>query len=581
LACVQTEGEEKKEKKARSTFKKSFFLKQGRARALSNPATTTTLSQTPTADKRERERESARVVLLKRGTGSSLPKNTHAHAWKRKKEGKRALFLLACPEQSRSRVEMTKKRTATEMGRGWAARLVCVMMMVLQPPFACGQKEEEDHAVYIDIAADKAEDGGGDIEYCADDTDCGKGYRCPPATHECTKIPDCLANSGREHGARHGECIRCTSDAECGWFPGAAYDFCWPDGACRDVPPFRILSTRIAPEDGDGVLDGVRQGDRVCVTVSPVVRQDLFRVDVTRLDLCASSLYFRGAHAPVVPGVDKSLGRIVDKEGLGRIVDKEGLGGKEDLDQDNGFAAYRYPGILYYDADNPGTSGCRTDPDRVRVHTVFKQSAKKTRARAGSAAYDGEHTSDKRHHFHTTTLSTVTKGQDTVCFDARAMTAPDVPIYIQAKVDVAPARTKGDRELSPDQLIGLYRVYALLHDDNADAEWSGVVPSPRRRVPEASSGEPPIPLHSAFVSAADADASAQMFVSCPTGVKFDGVAGVCEQPSVSKNLFFWMLIASVIALIVGSVLFAIRLRAHNEHMRRVIESGQILLYMDE
>jgi hypothetical protein len=443
---------------------------------------------------------------------------------------------------------------------------------------------DNDEGVYIDISMDGEESVEKEVEYCADDTECDRGYRCSPATQECTKIPDCLPNSGRQHGLKHGECIPCSSDDECGWFPGAGLDFCWPDGGCRDVPPFRIFSTRVVTTNGTVSMSNqhiestgnVNEGDRTCLSVVPTFREDLFHVDIIQLDLCASTLYFKGRNSPVIPGTDKSQDATISFNDVRDYENKKRI---------------LYPGIIPYNPDNPGTTGCRTDPDRVRVHTVLREGPTHD---VGNNEQFTKDMVDGRHHFHPSILSSVTMGKDTVCFSAKAITAPDVPIYIEATIDVTPdtsvhhASMSGDKQkrdvLSEDEVEGLYRVYGLTVDDpSLPMEWKGIVSSPRRYAPAPTT----ISLTNGFApslattgSGSPITSEDSMYVSCPGGTKFDGVAGICEQPAVSKDLFFWLLIASTIVLIIGSVLFIVRLKSHNEYMMHLIRTGQIIHIKD-
>lgn len=447
-----------------------------------------------------------------------------------------------------------------------------------------------DEGVYVDVSmmapdeagtdADRvhesvALESGGDqapVVFCVDDTDCARGYRCSAATQECTKIPECLPNSGREHGLKHGECLPCTTDDECGWFTGAAYDFCWPDGACRDVQPYRLFFTRVDAVNRTASVQRVAEGDRVCVSVVPAFREDLFHVDVRRLDLCASTLYFAGADTPVAAGTDRAAAWYQQRGAL-HAAHLAVTSENQDI---------QYPGILPLDPDRPGSTGCRTDPDRVRVHTVFRKA--RAAAAAEPATGGGERAAadevDGRHHFRPSVLSSVTAGFDTVCFDAKAVTAPRVPIYIEAKVDVTPATSvwepaRADAALSQDEILGLYRVYGLLGDD---LEWRGVVSSPRRTAPAPSTIALLDGLSPALsnLPGMGGPAPSSMFVACPLGAKFDGVAGICEQPGVSNDLFFWILIASAIVLVAGAVLFVVQLKSHNEYMMYLIRSGQIV-----
>lgn len=427
----------------------------------------------------------------------------------------------------------------------------------------------ESKGVYIDISMDDTYDLEGNIEesveqshsaldlesssgaeFCEEDSDCARGYRCSTATQECTKIPDCIPSSGREHGQRHGSCILCSSDSECGWLRGAGADFCWPDGACRTSPPFKIVSTLVGSNVNTSSSNSARQGDRICLTVVPTFVEDLFRVDIIQLDMCASTLYFQGAKSSVAPGVDKSL----NKKGADNEI--------------------TYPGISPYDPDSPGTTGCRTDPEYVRVHSVFSKTRKGHETKKGGETFVRTSV-DGTHHFHTSVLSSVTAGDDTVCFDARAITAPDVPVYIQAKVKVS-ASHGGQEDISKEEEEGVYRVYGL----RRHSTWEGTVVSPSKPSPEISTirlsnGLAPV-LSSKMGETGPVTTEDSMFVSCQVGTTFDGVAGLCESPNVSKDLFFWMLIVSVVVLIMGSVLFVVRLKAHNEYMQRMIHSGVVV-----
>jgi hypothetical protein len=406
----------------------------------------------------------------------------------------------------------------------------------------------------------------GDTPFCLDDTDCEKGYRClmHSTIRECVKIPECMDNSGRENGGKYGECVACIGDEECGWFSN--YDYCWPDGACREYPPFKMytfVTKRHDDERGEEVVieksNKATQGERVCLSVVPWIKEEAFSLDISHLELCASSLYNFGKHRKILKALDRSLSK------------------KKGLDDERRAPDIHYPGIIHFDPNMPMNTGCNTDPSHVHTYTVF------TIGKGEDAMKD--HTPNREvqtrrffrdpHHFHPSMeVSTITGGGDTVCFDAVAITAPDIPIYIQAEIRLKPSSSSPhiDANTTKDDTEALHSVYGLynsLYDadykpSKIDYEWSGTVASPKFvdvYHGGAKRGEERVYL--------DTRDSSGLFVNCPSGTKFDGVAGFCQRPTVTNSVFFWVLLASGVAFIVGAVFFAIHLTIHKANIQAI------------
>lgn len=535
-----------------------------------------------------------------------------------------------------------------------------------------------------------------DMSKCYDDTECEKGYICSKETNTCQFIQVCDLISGRSHGLRHGECIPCTSDYECGWQPerttmmnagiksvvpidknepesdnnnnnnnknagvgnhnnkenkmyytsttSTRMDHCWPDGGCRQTEPFRLITFKVTknsdimrePEiinngpPGYSVVPARKfsKGERMCVTIAPNIEESKaswLSIDIMKLEMCASNAYFEG--------LGKGETRLKSSS---HINQRQETLKREIEQQQNQLHHYQrkpdffYPGIVHYDPAKPSTTGCRTDNNRVRKYTVFTKSEKNLNDMKDHTKHKKNElftiiSMDDNHHFHPSTeISTITSGGDTVCFDAIPITAKDVPIYVEATIRVSPGSGDSQRNQSSsqqpasiqDQKLMLEMLYGI-HNGNvginkedtfqgkedesnrhgkgfkvaSNVYWQGIVASDKfkRNVPQSlneyngGAGGGDSTLYGYYhhhveyedYEHDDDDDGNGIFVNCDTGTKFNGVAGICEAPTIANQVFFWVLIANTLVIIGGSILFVLALRKHNDDILYLVRNGFI------
>lgn len=405
---------------------------------------------------------------------------------------------------------------------------------------------------------------------CFEDVDCDKGHRCSPSTLSCEPIDQCSFRMGRREGLKHGECILCKDDSDCGWQPDVVspedghvvskrLDYCWPDGLCREYPPFTLSVFKVS-ENADNnttnpslsIQDTRRfsKGDRVCVTVTPWFKEEAphMKIDVDKLELCVSKHHFDGR------------------------IDKHGSSNPKYTNHVYQRAPETtYPGILPYDANRPAETGCATPGGHIRSYIVFSD---KTGKDSGVGRADWLRVAKDDNHFHTSMeFGSITAGKDTVCFDAIPMTHEQVPIYMQLKVTLSSVDVVN---VSKDHQKILDSIYGTADTGT----WSGVVCSPKwketRTATQPSSDAQLTQGYDGYhVEEEDDDDDDGLFVDCGIGTKFNGVAGLCESPSVSNQLYFWTLLGSTCVLIAGTIIFVIQLISHNKNLLHLVKTGHI------
>jgi hypothetical protein len=333
---------------------------------------------------------------------------------------------------------------------------------------------------------------------CVDDTECDRGYRC--AENHCVEIPQCKPWQGRENGDRHGACLECRSDTDCGWWSKGEEKHCWPDGACRSVPPFYIMTFIKDYQNATRVVEPAStfiRGQTMCASVIPSAgdQRDHLDVRIRKLQMCAL----------------KQTAAFSDyRRGLRAAERKDAEEGRQE------GAVFPYDGIQPYDALFHETTGCRSDPNTIRVYTVYDQDEK-------IADF---------HHFEAFAESGL-PGTSTVCFDALPISPSTVPVYMEFTVSVKPSDAE-IQEHEQQDVVGQLKAFGVAGKNGKDENgkkhqsWRGLVATSQ---------------------------DIELFIGCPGGKEFDGVAGICERPSVAHELFFWVLLLSFVVLIAGSVFF--------------------------
>lgn len=178
---------------------------------------------------------------------------------------------------------------------------------------------------------------------------------------------------------------------------------------------------------------------------------------------------------------------------------------------------FPYDGIQPYDALFHETTGCRSDPNTIRVYTV----------------YDRDEKIADFHHFEAFEEIGL-PGTSTVCFDALPISPSTVPVYMEFTVSVKPSDAE-IQEHEEHDVTGQLKAFGIAEEGGKEekgkkeeSSWRGLV---------ATSHD------------------IELFIGCPGGKEFDGVAGICERPSVAHELFFWVLLLSFVVLIAGSIFF--------------------------
>ena len=352
---------------------------------------------------------------------------------------------------------------------------------------------------------------------CVDDTECDRGHRCVLETRSCASIPKCEPWEGRENGHRYGECIACRSDSDCGW---TANDHCWPDGGCRSSPPFFIM-TFVRSENGTRSkvesATSFGRGQTMCASVvaSAADERDHLDVSVKRVQMCALKQTAR---------ISKYRKGLKKKE----LHTKKKLfkGGEEEVRKEAELQHridYPYDGIEPYDALYHESTGCRTDKKSLRVYTLYDDDRSKGKKKSAFIDY---------HHFDAFEEAGL-PGTSTICFQALPISPRNVPVYMEFVVEVSRS------DLGDDESPRLLEAFGLDGKGKGKkSTWKGVVPTSQ---------------------------GVDLFISCPGGKEFDGVAGICERPSVANELYFWVFLVSFAVLVTGSVIFVFSCNEAQKH----------------
>jgi hypothetical protein len=237
------------------------------------------------------------------------------------------------------------------------------------------------------------------------------------------------------------------------------------------------------------------RGQTMCASVIPSAgdQRDHLDVQIRKLQLCA-------------------LKQTAAFSNYRRNLQVSGEGEKEET--------FPYDGIKPYDALFHENTGCRSDPNTIRVYTVYNRDDK-------IADF---------HHFEAFE-ETGLPGTSTVCFDALPISPSSVPVYMEFTVAVEPSDAEIPEHEERD-VVGQLKAFGAGEKGEGETPWRGVV---------ATSHD------------------VELFIGCPGGKEFDGVAGICERPSVASELFFWVLLLAFVILIGGSIWFVFEYKkAHAE-----------------
>jgi len=390
---------------------------------------------------------------------------------------------------------------------------------------------------------------------CVDDTECDRGHMCDSETRVCVQIPQCEPWEGRENGHRHGDCIMCRSDTDCGWYKsknvgsGSELEkentYCWPDGVCRTVPPLFIMTfvkkkvpvrNSTAPSSDTNVVvepaSAFTRGQTMCASViaSAADNRVHLNVSITRIQICALkqtarlSRYRKDLKEKKLANKKKRLVSQKFDESLTQ-TERTFMLNEQELELEQQIA-YPYDGIDPYDPLFHESTGCRTDKTALRVYTVYS---------AGKSSVADYHHFDA---FEEVGLP----GTSTVCFQALPISPRSVPVYMELEVAVSRSKDAVENKEEREQLAGLFKAFGLNNADSSSGkeQWNGLVPT---------------------------SPNFKLFIGCPGGKEFDGVAGVCERPSVAKEMYFWVLLFGIVIMFAGIVVFFVEYNKAQQHLQ--------------
>lgn len=411
---------------------------------------------------------------------------------------------------------------------------------------------------------------------CISDVDCPMKHYCNISTENkknktgrCIQVPQCQTNSGRKGGNKYGNCTLCETSEECGWNDDNAY--CWPDGSCQSQPPFIVYTNLYDKPDtvGNKFVDG----DNVCLTIglnipNPSLARFL-QLTLNKLEECA-------------------LRKDINPEWYG----KHKLHGK------------RAPfGIIPFDPSKPDKTGCRTVDPRLHTKTIFLKekenlvtqnsldikraisfpgitSPEDTPAKMYFKEEEEEEgkydTQDMRsHHEGIKLLFEDEKDISTICWQERAISPKNIPVYFQASVTIQPSKIQPKMVdfLREDELVNdnTKKQYTNTDYDIAVSRYNSLLTSfgirlvaplttEKQNLLELVNREKNARLYSDPYAPTSmvvpVSEFSQTWVDCWDSTKFDGIAGMCENPGLEYVVNVWILIASSAAL-VGGILYVL------------------------
>lgn len=448
---------------------------------------------------------------------------------------------------------------------------------------------------------------------CMSEIDCPAKHMCHIGEDEpaktigfCRPIPKCYEDSGRLGGNKIGDCVLCSTQEQCGWYSDNQY--CWPDGTCRQDPPYFVYTTSF--DDPDTLKTNFTDGEEGCISIGlnvPEILGKYFSIDITEVRECA-------------------IRKNIDPRWYG----KHTMHGK------------RAPfAIEPYDPTNHKKTGCRTDDPRIHTsliysvdrdkpidvdsygrHQIGKKSLRKGdkfvvsvqqnsvngRVSKGDTVlvyYDKEEAAEKgdnkdenskySHRYGTKIIYKNPNGMVTLCWMEKAISPKDIPVYIEAEItvtasDVPPEadivvlekgtveeqeiekmeeakegiekgeeREKEGLETRNFDVEGYHERLQLSYLDllysfgvkeiTTESEENVVV---IEGLTDETSSENESTLKTTYSTSnllIPCGEYVHTWVDCPDNTKFDGVAGICETPGLDYWVHVAILITSALTLI--------------------------------
>ena len=424
-----------------------------------------------------------------------------------------------------------------------------------------------------------------DEEVCDSSIDCPAKSYCDKETSVCKKVPECSVGFGRVNGSKYGDCVRCSTHDQCGW--DKINNFCWPDKLCKDKPAFFAYTTSF--DHPDNIKNNFTDGDRGCLTVGLNLNEKLskyFTVNVKLIRECA-------------------IRNNIDPKWYG----KHTLHGP------------RSPyGIEPYNPDKHKKTGCRTQDPRIHTALIYSKDRDKPLTNipsdmlqdkfvismrnhdkgAGAFPVDepmvvhygktkGDKNNDREsHRYGTKMVYEGDKDMATVCWEERAISPQDIPVYMEAvilvrasnvdpvvsdfiqKEDSEQMYSKEEYQIAFTKYMKFLSSYGLFEFPDV---WKEEDVFPTSLIQSKSdifylegldgsfSVKEEMPSSTILVPASE---FTQTWVDCWTDTTWNGVVASCESPKISYSVHVWVLIASSIAMLGGLAFLFIYLLYHRE-----------------
>jgi len=393
---------------------------------------------------------------------------------------------------------------------------------------------------------------------CDTSIDCPSKSYCDEDTNTCVKVEECENGSGRLGGNKYGDCVPCSTNEQCGW--DKKNFFCWPDHTCRKDPPYFAYTTSF--DDPDKIKNNFTDGEHGCLTVGLNLNDSMAKyltVSIYNVRECAIS-------------------NNIDPRWYGKLT----LHGPR--------APY---GIEPYDQDNSKKTGCNTKDPRLHTSLIYSKrrdtpmtdtipSKKRTdkfvvalmKHKEGkpNRAFDDEPMVvyyDKRdkdinnkkssHRYGTKIVYEGTRDMATVCWEERAISPQNIPVYIEADILVHPSgklpsvydfvTNKGEDDKITDKdfeyaqhryfdLLSSYGFNGLKKDDPFAFEYD----TGAFQMIDSNNIQPTL-------TTIPVSEYSQTWVDCWTDTTWNGVVASCESPNLSYTVHVWILIVSSIWMI--------------------------------
>lgn len=412
---------------------------------------------------------------------------------------------------------------------------------------------------------------------CDSSIDCPSRSYCDKATGICIKVQECEEGSGRVGGNKYGNCTPCSTNEQCGW--DKVNMFCWPDHKCKSQPPYFAYTT--AFDEPDKIKNNFTDGEHGCLTVGLNLNDTMakyFSVSIFAVRECAIS-------------------NNIDPRWYG----KHTLHGP--------MSPY---GIEPYNQDNPKKTGCNTNDPRLHTALIYSKkrdkpmtdiipSKKRTdkfvvalmnhRNGKPNEAFNDEpmvvyydkrdkdiNDEKKSHRYGTKIVYEGSRDMATVCWEERAISPENIPVYIEAEIIIKPSgevptlsnfiskEEKGEQGYTEDHFaIAQNRYLQLLRSYGYNPKRENSFAIEYNTGTFQLLGNENIEPMLLTVPVSE---YSQTWVDCWTNTKWNGVVASCESPKLNYTVHVWILAISSLFLI-GLIVYIILSMLY--YKRRVYE----------